>query len=180
MKVKNNYTSYEQSKRLVELGLLQETADAWYKEVYRHTLCDDGWHISHSEIPDYVSLVLFQDSNCTLDTWNYVPCWGLGQLLEILPKTVKNRHFNNDTNILLIYPNIEDKWLVGYGTSIAVGTLATHSFIKSSINENLVDSVYEIICWLLENGYLTTEMQNELKAKQEAELQEIFKQNEKE
>lgn len=175
----NNHTSYEQSKRLVELGLLQETADAWYKEVYKHTLSDDGRIISNSEIPDYVSLVLHQDANWTLDTWNYVPCWGLGQLFEILPKTVENRHFNNDINTLLIYPNIENKWLVGYGTSMAVGTLATHSFIKSSINEKLVDSVYEIICWVLENGYLTTEMQNELKAKQETELYYIFEQNEK-
>ena len=100
-------------------------------------------------------------------------------MFEILPKTVENRHFNNDINTLLIYPNIENKWLVGYGTSMAVGTLATHSFIKSSINEKLVDSVYEIICWVLENGYLTTEMQNELKAKQETELYYIFEQNEK-
>lgn len=176
----NNYTNYEQSKRLVELGLLQETADAWYKEVYNHTLSDDGWHISYSEIPDYVSLVLFQNSNWTLDAWNYVPCWSLGQLLEILPKTVKNRRISNDTFTLLVYPNAENKWVVGYETGIAVGTLVSHSFIKSSINENLVDSVYEIICWVLENGYLTTEMQNELKPKQEAELQEIFERNETE
>ena len=134
----NNYTSYEQSKRLVELGLLQETADAWYKEVYKHTLSDDGWIISHSEIPDYVSLVLYQDANWTLDRWNYVPCWSLGALIDLMKPI--------DGNTYSITGTLDGSAIVQFEDVT----------IFAAQEKTTFESVYEMVCWLLENNYLKT------------------------
>ena len=69
-KLQNDYTTPEQSKRLLELGVPAESAN-----YYR--LWEDGmvWVISEVDKIDWNSKVG--------DTPTYLPCWSVGRLIEI-------------------------------------------------------------------------------------------------
>lgn len=73
-KLQNNFTTPEQSKRLLELGVPRWTADEYRDEKgYRHTL--EG--ILNVEL-------FFQNFP------DYLPCWSVGQLMEIYDTCVEN------------------------------------------------------------------------------------------
>ena len=61
-----NYTSIEQSKKLLELGLKPETADM------NHYEKDDGW-------------VTLPKGQISYGGFQIIPCWSLGALLGIMP-----------------------------------------------------------------------------------------------
>ena len=63
-----NYTSKEQSKRLIELGLSKDTADMFYPDTNEL-----------SEIRTLPRCIEFEDDKAEL------PCWSVGALLGILP-----------------------------------------------------------------------------------------------
>ena len=62
-----NYTSIEQSKKLLELGLSPETADIWWDETERFPRFIKHYH-------DYLSQQIPP-----------VPCWTTGALLNLIP-----------------------------------------------------------------------------------------------
>lgn len=73
-KLQNNFTTQEQSKRLLELGVPRWTADEYRDEKgYRHTL--EG--ILDVEL-------FFQNFPY------YLPCWSVGRLMEIYDTCVEN------------------------------------------------------------------------------------------
>lgn len=59
-KLQNNYTTQEQSKRLLELGVPERTADCYYKESGK-----------------------IEVKNTALDEL-FPPCWSVGRLIEIM------------------------------------------------------------------------------------------------
>ena len=65
-----NYTTVEQSKKLLELGLNPETADMWWTPL--------NWQLTEY----YVEVK--QDGIGTPK--NPIPCWSLGALMELMPK----------------------------------------------------------------------------------------------
>ena len=65
--LQNNFTTYEQSKRLLELGVPDWTADCVTSRYGGYTLFAQNSYVFHRCI----------DSN------NYVPCWSVGRLMEI-------------------------------------------------------------------------------------------------
>ena len=73
-KLQNNYTTPEQSKRLLELGVPADSADCFYKEPYTivNVLrnCD--------EFSYYCG-----DIDRNVDYLKYTPCWSAGRLMEI-------------------------------------------------------------------------------------------------
>lgn len=79
----HNYTSPEQSKRLLELGLPTESADCYYDQFSKLGFrCEEDYSYN------------FFDEN-----FMFIPCWSVGQLIDIL-KMVTERgflgvHFDN-------------------------------------------------------------------------------------
>ena len=65
--LQNNFTTYEQSKRLLELGVPDLTADCVTSRRGGYTLFAQNSYVFHRCI----------DSN------SYVPCWSVGRLMEI-------------------------------------------------------------------------------------------------
>ena len=68
-----HYTSVEQAKKLVELGLKPTTADMWYD----------------SPDKDYFSPHVGQNVSITRDLFSFregyvIPCWSLGALIEVM------------------------------------------------------------------------------------------------
>ena len=64
----NTYTTIEQSKRLLELGLPKDTADMFYSELL---------HGGYETYP-YICIGHYVDSLTT------VPCWSVGRLMSII------------------------------------------------------------------------------------------------
>lgn len=78
-KLQNNFTTPEQSKRLLELGVPADSADCYYEAVYGKNYdksgCCAGWRakpiVITFSIPDWSN-----HSEC--------PCWSVGRLMEII------------------------------------------------------------------------------------------------
>lgn len=124
------YTSIEMSKRLLELGLSPETADMWWTPL--------NWQLTEY----YVEV----KQNGIGTPKNPIPCWSLGALLELMPKICEDE---NDGGC---YPTLckgynTDKWHCVYRSSIYI----------TDWYDNSIDAVFEMIVWLLENGYIETE-----------------------
>lgn len=70
--LQNNFTTPEQSKRLLELGIPADSADCYYTEIL--------WHrprfITEDTIPNWNARLMD-------GTQKYLPCWSVGRLIEI-------------------------------------------------------------------------------------------------
>jgi len=83
-KLQNNFTTPEQSKRLLELGVPADSADCYYSH-YIKTYA----HSEYTEILWHRPRFITEDNN---PNWNarlmdgtqtYQPCWSVGRLIEI-------------------------------------------------------------------------------------------------
>ena len=135
-RVNNNYTTLEQSEKLLELGLSHETADMYYfcdptpaGNVMIPTLIIIEKHL-HSRLPEYNK--------------GDVPCWTLDALLKLL------REYD-DCIKLDIFSNRSQKWQITISYYDAVWKE------HEEININLFEAAYNTVVWLLENGYIKTE-----------------------
>lgn len=102
-KLQNNYTTPEQSKRLLELGVPAWTADCDYYE-------EGG--ISKDSTPNIVSPgeVWTDESKETMfSSYVDIPCWSAGRLIEIFEKCTGERFSREiDASTLQLKPLIED------------------------------------------------------------------------
>lgn len=123
-----HYTTIEQSKKLLELGLSPESADMrwvalnWQETEYYVEAISEGFDVPKS----------------------YVPCWSLGALLEVLPThiQIKSEVFHYEMmpdfgSCLIQYKNVE-------GDKI----------LNQSIEDTLLEATYSMVVWLLENDYI--------------------------
>ena len=124
-----NYTTIEQSKKLLELGLSPETADML-------------WEQHFFEIP-YVTVKPYTTKGRSIGS-HILPCWSLEALLELL------RSYN-DCNSLSIFSNRSQKW------QITISYYDVIWKDHEEININLLEASYNTVIWLLENGYIKTE-----------------------
>lgn len=90
-KLQNNFTTPEQSKRLLELGVPADSADCFYShyiKTYAHSeYTEILWHrprfITEGNIPNYSARLMD-------GTQTYLPCWSVGRLMEIYDMCVMN------------------------------------------------------------------------------------------
>lgn len=66
----NNFTTPEQSKKLLELGVPADTADCYYEAI--------GFNNGYESVPQICSNVNFGINVIDL------PCWSVGRLIEIM------------------------------------------------------------------------------------------------
>jgi hypothetical protein len=123
-----HYTTIEQSKKLLELGLNPETADML-------------WEQHFFEIP-YVTVKPYTTKGRTIVS-HILPCWSLGALMELMPKICEDE---NDGGC---YPTVckgfdTDMWHCVYRR-----TLYVTDWYKSPI-----DAAFEMVVWLLKNNYI--------------------------
>ncbi len=76
--LQNNYTTPEQSKRLLELGVPKDSADCFYLREHPDRLCilNDGKTLSELRLQLYMA--------------HAMPCWSVGRLMEIYDMCVMN------------------------------------------------------------------------------------------
>lgn len=126
--MKNQVTSIEQSRRLMELGVPAE------KAIMVWTSCSNEWHIS--VFPHY------RASKESIDSGVSIPAFTVADLLEMMPE------FIGENKPLFIERRSVDcsgsKWCVGYRDRVTL-------WIDSE--SSLLDVCILGIEWLLSNGY---------------------------
>lgn len=94
--LQRNFTTPEQSKWLLELGVSADSADCLY---------DNAWlKIDKDDVP----LVIYKTNKFTdYDQQEYTPCWSVGRLIEIF-ETCTSTKFERWSHIGAIRPLLED------------------------------------------------------------------------
>lgn len=148
-----HYTSIEQSKKLLSLGLSPETADMVYlkyADSNNSTLRFEG----------AAPMVLMDIPIDEID-YETLPCWSLGALLEMMPKEDINIPITDEDFVdcpprecwffleTCTWSN-EYLWFGGFVDS-------AHCHKPSFMSNDVFEVVYNTVVWLLENNHLKTE-----------------------
>ena len=136
-----HYTSIEESKKLLELGLAKESADMAYLE---HMDSGDTEPTFEGYAPMVLMDVPINEIAC-----NTIPCWSLDALFELMPESIYS-----GTHFLRIF-KVKDDDGIFYRT-------AYHIYNKSNSycggvdidGETAVESVFNMMVFLLERGFI--------------------------
>lgn len=133
--MKNYYTTIEQSRRLCELGLAQETADMCYIETPNKDFRITAYPI--------IKCAVLRDARGS--DANLYPSWSFGALFDILPDIIDYKDTPCDLEISKNWISYEgyDK----YDSSVIVQPVVMN-------DKPFMELLYWMVCWLLENGHL--------------------------
>lgn len=135
-------TTVEQSKKLLELGLSPDTADMYYPKVYKDT---------YSICPYPNECNVFREQK--LD----IPAWSLTALLKLMPK---NKDYNMCWDLSFGSYDNNDDFISKYHCDFIDSSEDSNNPIIKFFNEDTpLKAVYNMIEWLLENGYIKIEKQ---------------------
>ena len=126
------WTTYNNSKKLVEAGLPRETADMWYDLM-------DG-----DEPEEKIAWV--EVDRWAVENYEIYPCWSLGCLIGLLP----DRILEGDELDIRNY-QVEDGTRL-YQIAYCKGG---HDSINTSERESLIEVCIEMMLYLLNNKKLT-------------------------
>lgn len=144
--IMQHYTTVEQSKRLLELGLSPKTADMYYPI---------QWNENNT--------AYFYDGTPIIGIMDVddLPCWSLGALIEVMPVTLPlypdateesvrvGNHRKSDLIASMegyLRRSYDGCYEYKYGGIHCVGDYAAP-----------INAAYKMVCWLLENGYIEEE-----------------------
>ena len=136
----NAYTTIEESKKLLELGLNSETADACYDVGY-------GQIKAHIECENFTSYFTNDEYPELKD--RYIPCWSLAALIELLPDWIE--YWDKEGYFHDVFLNIR-KHTVTYRYFDRF--LDTNIQLFEASDKSLTSCVCKTIIWLLKNNYI--------------------------
>lgn len=149
----NHFTSIEQSKKLLELGLKAESADMHYGNFcskglgycsqYRAGLTP---YIREVEIYEEIKKEYHIDKYDGIVAWEVLPCWSVGALLELMPKMFYIEGKDDLIEVALLLA--KDQVIYEYTEYDD-----NYEVFRSKIG-NFIDCLYETVCWLLQNNYI--------------------------
>lgn len=136
-----NYTSVEQSEKLLDIGLNPYSADLKYKCI--------GFTM-HTTRPtdDFKYKVLPKEQDIPHESKYDVPCWSVGALIELMPFAI---YKDGKENKLEIRKDDAGYYVSSYWHYNDCGFYLPEHSVWDKI---LVDACYNMICWLLENDYI--------------------------
>ena len=142
-----NYTSIEQSKKLLELGLSPESADMCYLPT--HIGDEHHWIASLSSYSECTKMTDVSIDYC-------IPCWSLGALLEVMPKSIERydsdrcyRHYS--LNLFKAY-----RYCCSYSFGPSLNEENHMQLCCFGEDASWLDVVFKTVVWLIENGYIKT------------------------
>lgn len=140
-----SYTDLEQSRKLADI-LPIESADMYYFD--NLPVPKVGYSVEVEK--------LYSKANI-----DYIPCWSLAALMDMLPSkfTQKGKYSETTYSIhIRKYALTEDVDLyqIAYGNYkfYEDGSSSWKDMINTGEKENLIDAVFQMICWLKENKKL--------------------------
>lgn len=151
-----NFTSIEQSKKLLELGLSPESADMHYPDYYFDGNAKYPCNTPYKEAVEDLFHVYINPK-----TKRLLPCWSVGALFEVIPSVIKS---HNKKYYLTYFRLKENRHYIYYLSSdpyrgIEERLELTYPDECNTFNifgETMIKATYEMVVWLLENGYIKT------------------------
>ena len=138
------YTSIEQSAHLIELGLNPATADMDYH-------CLKNADVAISSVP-FIKDASEVENSAYNALYYRIPCWSLGALLEVMPKYIIDEYTSKGwLGMCLLYYS-SWRWIVYYSNE-DIDSPAIHE----EQGNTLLEAAYNMVCWLLEEGYIKKE-----------------------
>lgn len=139
--VNNNYTSVEQSKKLIELGLDPESADMCY-------------HFPDIQEHNYALCLPWEKVHLT-EKENSLPCWSVGALFDLFPIFTEPTAFSCKVSVPTIH-HLSNEYEIIYEGDYEFPMIISDNIasVVSFKRGNLIDACYEMVVWLLENGYI--------------------------
>ena len=135
-------TSQEQSKKLIELGIDKTTDDMFWDTL--STKNPEAQVDNHHLVDEY-------------DDEHRVPAWSLSALMNLLPSEFEYFETTYKINIrkYVSIDNVEI-YQVAYGNYrwYEDGSCSWLDLINTSEKEELIDAVFQMVVWLLENKKL--------------------------
>ena len=134
-----NYTSIEQSKKLLELGLSPESADCMWEQ--------------HNSETSYITVKPHTTLGRSIGA-HTIPCWSVGALLEVMPKEISIPDEDEDFPPRVCYPFLEAcTWSEDY---LWYGGLVDDAKCHKPMfkSNDILEIVYSTVVWLLENNYI--------------------------
>ena len=125
------YTTKEQSKELLKLGLNPETADMCFEYQKAH------W----PDEPAYLDWPQCYKKHDEQD----IPCWSVGALMDLIPKRI----VKNNTEYSMCLQTLTHCYSLCHTDGRYLTTLGCQI-----IGKPLIDAVYQYVVWLIENGYI--------------------------
>ena len=146
------YTSLSQSKKLAEI-LPIESADMWWN-FYSVTTDDTTPQIIHLDTP-WVGNFNWDNKP------DNVPCWSLAALMNLLPSEFTEKGEYSETTYKIdirkyALTDDVDIYQIAYGNYrwFKDGSNIWVDMVNSGEREELIDAVFQMICWLKENDKL--------------------------
>lgn len=142
-------TSIEQSKKLIELGIDVNMADMKYM-----FLKEDSSKVTNipfvkdNDEPEWPS-----DS-----AYDFIPCWSLATLMNMLPSEFTEKGEYSETTYSIdirkyALTDDVDIYQIAYGNyHWTHGGHSWSDMVNSGQKEELIDAVFQMICWLKENN----------------------------
>ena len=142
----NTYTTIEQGKRLVELGLDPNTCDG----IYAAKVVDwEGKKVKNPKYRIYVGEKLGKAIVQNFESIDEIPAWSFGNLLELFPRTIECDCISYD--LVYNFGSGAISYKEEYGSDTII-----EFFVESDPFENIIDCFN----WLLENGFLNKKVVN--------------------
>lgn len=124
------YTTKEESKKLLDLGVDPNPSDHFYDLLGDEDPITGKW-FEYAEIEEK----------------DIIPCWSLAVLIELMPKTIYFHDIHKDLTIDYEKDHYEVFYISGFSST----HVCTSKF--------LIEAVIEMIVWLIENN-IQTEKKN--------------------
>lgn len=148
-----HYTTIEQSKHLLSLGLYPSSADMYYQYVLPksnklHHVPTIGEPVESLEWYNKGYILGGKNKPMSLEEF-CVPCWSLEALLEAMPKEITDEYDSKGGLGMCAAYNSSWGWIVYY-TNEDADSQAIHE----EQGNTLLEATYNMVCWLLEEGYI--------------------------
>ena len=125
-----HYTTIEQSKKLLELGLNPESAD-----MVAFPESEDNWEFT-------ISMPFKEYKGKKKES---IPCWSLGALLEVMPERIS---INDEPSYSLVLEKRCGSYNLTYGSYKRIVDNVT------TVGLTPIEAAFSMVVWLLENGYI--------------------------
>lgn len=151
-------TSIDQSKKLIELGIDINTADMRYGYIAPYDFSDRMYDGGYDEVP-YPKDFLLKNPNFSTNEYDgELPTWSLTALMNMLPSEITERDEYSETTYQIdirkyALTDEVDIYQIAYGNyHWTHGGHSWSDIVNSGEREELIDAVFEMICWLKENN----------------------------
>ena len=154
-------TSLEQSKKLIELGIDVNTADMRYGYIAPYDFSDRMYDGGYDKVP-YPKDFLKKNPDFSENQYDgELPAWSLSALMNLLPSEFTEVGEYSETTYKIdirkyALTDDVDIYQIAYGNYHwhEDGSCSWSDMINSSEKEELIDAVFQMVVWLLENEKL--------------------------